>query len=289
MTMRSSGRVRAALWAAALLLAPAVAGEPVRAGIAFAPHRAVYDLKLERSNAGSGVADVSGRIVYELTGSSCEGYAQNMRFVTQTVNQEGAAQTTDLRTSSWEAIPPLKLRFSSSTFQNEQPADQTQGVAERKGPTGPVSVHLVRPTKRTLALAGNIYFPIQHSVAVLTAAHEGKSMVTADLFDGSETGDKVYATSTVVGRPIRPGPATTLAHLKDGDKLEAVPSWPVSISYYEPGPSRADVLPLYEMSYRFHENGVTSTLMIDHGEFAIRGELKELTYLETGTCPAGKP
>jgi hypothetical protein len=261
----------------------------VRAGIAFAPHRAVYDLKLERSNAGSGVADVSGRIVYELTGSSCEGYAQNMRFVTQTVNQEGAAQTTDLRTSSWEAIPPLKLRFSSSTFQNEQPADQTQGVAERKGPTGPVSVHLVRPTKRTLALAGNIYFPIQHSVAVLTAAHEGKSMVTADLFDGSETGDKVYATSTVVGRPIRPGPATTLAHLKDGDKLEAVPSWPVSISYYEPGPSRADVLPLYEMSYRFHENGVTSTLMIDHGEFAIRGELKELTYLEMGTCPAGKP
>ena len=70
--------------------------------------------------------DVTGRIVYELTGSACEGYAQNMRYVTQTMNQDGAAQTTDLRTSSWEAVPPLKLRFSSSTYQNEQPADQTR-------------------------------------------------------------------------------------------------------------------------------------------------------------------
>jgi hypothetical protein len=43
------------------------------------------------------------------------------------------------------------------------------------------------------------------------------------------------------------------------------------------------------MSYRFHENGVTSSLRIDHGEFAIKGDLKELSYLEAGKCPPEKP
>ncbi len=60
----------------------------------FAPHRAIYDLSLDETNSGSGVAGVSGRIVYELTGSPCEGYAQSMRFVTQTVTQEGDTQVT---------------------------------------------------------------------------------------------------------------------------------------------------------------------------------------------------
>lgn len=290
--MHNGARAAAAFTLALMQLFPAgeaVSG-PARTEIVFAPHRAVYDLTLDGTRLGSGVSEVTGRIVYELTGSACEGYAQTMRYVTQTMSQDGEPQTTDLRTSSWESVPARRLRFSSSTYQNEQVIDQTQGIAERSGSAGQVKVTLTRPAKRTHDIATNIYFPIQHSMALITAAREGKRTLSADLYDGSEGGDKYYVTTTAIGRQVSPGAAkTTLAGLKDGDKLDRVPSWPVSIGYFKPSQGHSDGLPLYEMSYRFHENGVTSSLRIDHGEFAIRGDLKELSYLEAGKCPPEKP
>lgn len=268
--------------------ATATTGSPAKE-VVFTPHRAVYDLSLDTVSSASGVAAVDGRIVYELSGSRCEGYAQSMRFVTQTLNQQGDVQTTDLRTSSWEEVPAKRLRFSTSTYQNEVQAEQTQGEATRKQASGTASVELVRPAERDFDLDGNIYFPIQHSMAIIQAAREGRFILSASLFDGSETGDKIYATSTAIGRQIKDGQGEPIALAKGGDDLDDVPSWPILVSYYSPDTGKADAVPLYEMSYRFHENGVTSSLRINHGDFAIRGELKELTYFEASPCKAKGP
>lgn len=262
---------------------------PADKQIAFAPHRAIYDLSLDNTQSGSGVAGVNGRIVYELSGNACEGYAQSMRFVTQTMNQEGELQTTDLRTSSWEEVPAKRLRFSTSTYQNELPAEQTQGVAKRKDANGAATVDLARPQKREVKLAGNIYFPIQHSMAIIQAARAGQTILAADLFDGSESGDKIYSTSTAIGRESKPGAGAVVSLAKGGSDLDRVPSWPISVSYFSPTPGPGDAVPLYEMSYRFHENGVTSALRINHGDFAIKGELKELTYFEPSPCKTPVP
>jgi hypothetical protein len=43
-------------------------------------------------------------------------------------------------------------------------------------------------------------------------------------------------------------------------------------------------LPLYEMFFRFHENGITSELVIDHGDYRLKGELKELALLDQSPC-----
>lgn len=281
----------AALTAAAALLCPQVllAAPPAGKEVVFAPHRAIYDLSLDSAKSGSGVAGVNGRIVYELTGSACEGYAQSMRFVTQTLNQEGEVQTTDLRTSSWEEVPARRLRFSTSTYQNEIQAEQTQGVARRAHSSGDAAVDLVRPEKRQVKLNGNIYFPIQHSMAVIQAAREGRTILAADLFDGSETGDKVYVTSTAIGRQTKPGAGPVVSLAKGVAGLDRVPSWPISVSYFSAAQGPGDAVPLFEMSYRFHDNGVTSSLRINHGDFAIRGELKELTYLEASPCKGPAP
>lgn len=283
-----------AVLAVAGVMAPwqtATAGTSAAAGkdIVFAPHRAVYDLTLDTVSAASGVTAVNGRIVYELSGSRCEGYAQSMRFVTQTLNQQGDTQTTDLRTSSWEEVPAKRLRFSTSTFQNEVQAEQTQGEAKRAQASGPVTVALERPQEREAQLDGNIYFPIQHSMAIVQAAREKRFIFAARLFDGSETGDKVYATSTAIGRQIKEGQGTPIALTKGRDDLSDVPSWPILVSYYAADAEKGDTVPLYEMSYRFHENGVTSSLRINHGDFAIRGELKELTYFEASPCKGRRP
>lgn len=253
-------------------------------GAALMPHRAIYELSFERAAPGSGVSDVNGRIVYEITGSACEGYTQNMRFVSLTSNQEGTQQQTDLRTSSWEAVPSRKLRFSTSNYQNEVLSEQSRGMAQRADPGRPVTVELAKPEKKSFEIGPGALFPIEHSMALLDAARKGKSVFSADLYDGSENGAKVYATSAAIGKPVVAGASTSLAGLKDASKLKDVPSWPVSLSYFEKTERHKDETPLYEMSYRFHDNGVTSGLIIDYGEYAIKGELKELTYLETGKC-----
>ncbi|WP_333794041.1 cell envelope integrity EipB family protein [Hyphomicrobium sp.] len=298
MRRRTYGPMSVVVAAAALgLLVPSVLSwpeGPARAtpalkDVVFVPHRAVYDLSLDNAQSGSGVASVNGRIVYELSGNACEGYAQSMRFVTQTLNQEGDMQTTDLRTSSWEEVPARRLRFSTSTYQNEQQAEQTQGVAKRAQGKGAITVDLARPDKREVKLSGDIYFPIQHSMAIIQAARAGRTIFAADLYDGSETGDKIYATSTAIGRQMKPGTGAVVSLAKGKADLDRVPSWPISVSYFPVDQQRGDTVPLYEMSYRFHDNGVTSSLRINHGDFAIVGELKELTYFEPSPCKNPTP
>jgi hypothetical protein len=256
----------------------------------LAPHRAVYDISLERTSPGSGVADMTGRLVYEITGSTCEGFTQSMRFVTRTTNQEGETSITDLRTSSWEDVPSRRLRFSTNTFQNEQLAEQTKGDARRSQSHEAARVDLDKPARKSVDVAAGVFFPVQHSVALIEAARSGKRMFKADLYDGSDNGEKIYATSAAIGRMAEPGAIAMPALAENGDKLARVPSWPISISYYEPAVAKSDTLPAYEMSYRFHDNGVTSKLMIDHGEFAFKGELKELVFLDATECAGeGKP
>lgn len=268
--------------------AGAAAGSTARP-VELAPHRAVYDISLERTTPGSGVSDITGRLVYEITGSACEGYTQAMRFVTRSANQDGEQQITDLRTSSWEDVPSRRLRFSISNYQNEALAEQTQGDARRSQILEAAKSELVKPGRKTVDIPAGVYFPIQHSMALIEQARAGKTLFKADLYDGSDTGDKVYNTSAIIGRVAAPGAIRMPALAANGEKLAGIPSWPVSISYFEPATSQGDALPAYEMSYRFHENGVTSHLIIDHGQFAFRGDLKELTFLDAAPCAPSKP
>lgn len=273
---------------AAMLATPIDTSRAQVAGgaVQFRPHRAVYDITFDHATPGSGVADMSGRMVYEMTGSSCGEYAQNMRFVTRMTNQEGMAQVNDLRTSSFEDLATHRLRFSSSQYENQKLSEASQGSAGPGNGASFTEVKLVKPAKKTVKLPSDIYFPIQHSLALVEAARAGHSQFTANLYDGSDKGEKFYETSAVIGPRAAPGSVKVAAKVANGDKLDGLASWPIAIGYFEPGPSRLDALPTYELSFRFYENGVSSRLYIDYGDFAIRGELKELTFLEEGKCVA---
>jgi hypothetical protein len=251
----------------------------------FQPHRAVYDISFDHATPGSGVADMTGRMVYEMTGSSCAGYAQNMRFVTRMTNQDGAATINDLRTNSFEDLAAHQLKFSSTQYENQKLSESSQGSA---GPaTGATSteVKLTKPAKKTVKLPPDMYFPIQHSIALMGAAEAGKSMFTANLYDGSDKGEKFYETNAIIGPRAAPGSVKVADKVLNGDKLNGLASWPIAIGYFEPGPVRSEALPTYELAFRFYENGVSSKLYIDYGDFAIRGDLKELTFLDEEKCP----
>jgi EipB-like len=252
--------------------------------IVLAPHRAVYDIVLDQTRAAGSVTDLTGRMVYELTGNACDGYTQNMRFVTRTTGQEGSQKLNDLRSSSFEDGAFKTLKFSSSQYADEQQSEQTGGDAARNGEGGKVKVEVTRPAKRTLTLDAATLFPIQHSIQVLEAAKAGKSLYTSDLYDGSEKGEKVYATTAVIGNKAGPAQIAKLPKIANTEKLEKMAAWPVSLSYFEKGKDKTDATPAYELAFLFFENGVSRRLFIDYGEFAVRGNLRELTFLDVLPC-----
>lgn len=266
--------------------APAFAANTVH----FAAHRAVYDISLARAASGSGVSGMTGRMVYELTGSACEGFTQNMRFVTRMSNQEGGETVNDLRNSSWEEAAGKRLRFSTTQFANEEAVESSQGDVRRADPAAAANVDLVKPEKSQFALPANTYFPMQHAEALIKAARDGKTLLAASVYDGSEKGTKIYLTNAVIGKAGQAGGRKDLASLqdagKDAGRMAALQSWPMSLSYFESGKDKQDAPPAYELSYNFYENGVTAGLAIDYGEFAIKGDLKELTFLPESPCAA---
>jgi hypothetical protein len=256
----------------------------------FAPHRAVYDVKLARAAPGTGVNDMKGRLVYELTGGGCEDYAQSMRFVTRSSGSDGTEQINDMRSSSSEAAAGQQLRFRSMQYSDDKLGEVTEGKAGRGGTSGDVVVELSKPNAKALSLPGATYFPIQHSLAMVEKAKAGTTRFEADVYDGSDKGDKVSATMTIIGKGRQPDAAALPSTIANTDRLKKLRYWPISTSFFEKGKSleSKDALPNYEMAAHFYENGVSTRLVMDYGDFSLKGELTELTFLPEPACGAAK-
>jgi hypothetical protein len=80
----------------------------------LSPHRAIYEFTLGKVRSEKGISALSGRMVYEFTGSACDGYTQSMRFVTRTTAASGAVSVSDQRSTSWEDDTGMRYRFQSS-------------------------------------------------------------------------------------------------------------------------------------------------------------------------------
>ena len=252
------------------------------AAVGLAPHRAVYEMSLDRARNGSSVTGLRGRMVYELSGSRCEGWTQTIRFVTEMTGSDGQLTLNDMRSSTFEDDAAREFRFNTTQQRDQRTTETTNGEARRDGTA--VNVELRQPSRKNLKLEGRVYFPIEHSIALVAAARKGDTVLRADIYDASEKGEKVYETSSIIGARRAPGANAKLASATGADLLDGVASWPVTISYYERGAAGGDAAPVYELSFLYFENGVSRRIVIDYGEFAMKGEMREITFLTTKPC-----
>lgn len=290
--VRISAGVRCAPVALAALLAACAPALSASSGpIVMVPHRAVYDMVLGDTRSGSTVTDVQGRMVFEITGSACEGYTQNMRFVTRMSNAEGQPSVSDLRSTTFEDGAATSFRFNSVQVKDQKPGEEAVGEASRPDRNAEMTVDLSRPEKKKVKLGPKVFLPVQHSIALVEAGRTGQTRLKADLYDGSEQGDKVYETASTIGPEIAPGSNKKLPAVKNSEALDALSAWPVSISYYEKNSDKLDAAPAYELGFLFYENGVSRKIVIDYGDFSIKGDLKEITFLDAAAsakCAAQK-
>ena len=267
------------------LLLPAVLllTSPASALPFLQPHRAVYDLALDKASDRSGITGLTGRMVYEFNGSPCEGYTVKFRFVTEIMTGDNT-RLTDQQTTTYEDAAGKSFSFVTKSFVDQNLDKEVKGTATR-GPMG-TKVKLDKPDKNTLELAAT-QFPTQHLEELIDKAEKGASFYETNLFDGSEDANKVMDTTVIVGKPV---PAAS----KDDPELPALAKlgkdryWPVDIAYFDPSDkTTGEELPEYRISFKLHANGITRDLVMDYGDFSMTGKLVNLALFDPGprkTC-----
>jgi EipB-like len=254
------------------------------APIVLVPHRAIYDLSLGGTRGNSQLAGVRGRILYDFGGSACQGYSLEFRQVSELDSGEGKVSTSDLRSTTWEGADAKSFKFTSQNFVDENLVDSVDGRAERE-PTK-TAVALQKPQQKSLSLAAGVVFPTEHMVRVINAARAGQAVLSFPVYDGSETGDKVFDTLTVIGHEIKPGERDHDDAAAAEPKLASVARWPVTVSYFESGKKddATEQTPAYAISFELYANGISRALALDYNNFVINGKLASLEIKDATPC-----
>jgi hypothetical protein len=275
--------MKASILISAIALAASLAAARAEPTVlALAPHRAAYDISLVddyrglRSGAQAPVS-ASGLIAYEFSGSRCDGYNSNFRQFTQLQRSEGDAVSSDIHAVTFEDGDAKRLRFQIDSQMQGGDATPVAGSATRAD-GGDTTIALSKPSTATLDLGKDILFPTEHIERIIARAKDGGGPMAARVYDGSDTGEKVFETLTVIGKEATtPTPETDFA-----DQLGKIRRWPVTVSYFDE--KMSDAPPEYILSFDLYENGVSGTLKLDYGAFALSAKLKGLELMPAPAC-----
>ena len=252
---------------------------------AFLPHQALYELNLLKSRGSNSINNAGGRILYSFSGSACEGYTSEFRQVSEMDSGEGKVTLSDLRSTSWEDGEGKSYRFKIDSRMNDTESSPVDGIAERAG--NQITVKLKQPQAKTFTLDGSTVFPTEQIQRIIAAAKAGKSVLELTVYDGSDNGEKVFNTLSVIGQPI-PGDRTIASPdpSTQNDVMKSMTRWPVTVSYYDRDakPADGEQTPVYAMSFELFENGVSRALVLDYNDFVISGALGKFDVKDSRPC-----
>jgi hypothetical protein len=250
---------------------------------AVAPHRAVYDLELLRTTKSANVGSVSGRMAYEVSGSECDGWTVSFRLVNRFDYKEGSPRLFDTQSSSWETGDGREMNYSEKEFvdSKQESEKRVSVVRAAKDGVGEVSITLPQPKKATIP--AEAVFPMRHQLRLMEAAARGQTREISLVYDGSDAEKTVRAISTI-GRKVNAGEGKKDKDNPQAAVLQSLSSWPVTIGYYSAEEDNTET-PLYQINFDMYENGVSNSLVMDYGNFALSGKLAHLELLQAETCP----
>ncbi|EJF94221.1 cell envelope integrity EipB family protein [Bartonella taylorii] len=243
--------------------------------IFIAPHRAIYDFQLDSVSHDMTISGMSGRMVYELTGSECQGYTTRFRFISRIHLEDMPERLTDQQTTSYETGDSRTFHFSVTDQVGQEVAHRSEGVAERI--QDGIIVKLKKPKEKEYKLA-MAEFPIMQLKNIIRHAKAGYHFYHVTVFDGTDKADKVKKESVIIGEKKLP---FSDSETKKMGKLDEEEYWPVTISYFD-DVEKKDGLPVYRTSFLLYESGVMRDLHIEYGTFSVRAKLSSLEFLEVG-------
>ena len=246
------------------------------------PHRAVYDLSLREASNRSGIIGMNGRIVYEITGSKCDGYSVRFRFLTQ-VQTSRKSFTNDQRTTSYESGDGSMFTFVNQSYLNGQLEQDLRGKAQRMDTK--TAVEITKPEESNINLGPSI-FMTEHIGKLIEAAHNDQTIVTAKVFDASDNGDELVDTTAIIGKK-----KDEIVNMKGetdsvSSQFRGEAGWPVSVSYFSTSGigQQGEKMPIYQVSFLMHESGVSRNLEMQYEDYGLKGDLKDIKYLKADKC-----
>ncbi len=277
-----NARFLSAIVAVTICSGAGIAAPAQKSDIEFASHRAVYELKLASARGNRPVEAVRGRILYDFSGSQCEGYGLQFRQVSEIEAGEGVRMMTDMRAATWEDADAKTFRFNSQNYVDQKLKNAVDGRAERDA--SKAVVDLKKPASKEFGIDAGIMFPTDHMRRIIVAAREGKTLLQGPVFDGSDTGEKVYDTMTVIGPAIEPEAQKPDDAAGKDEQLSKLRRWPVSISYFDKSKAGGDQLPVYGIKFELYENGISRALALDYNDFVVAGTMTALETRPTQPC-----
>lgn len=240
------------------------------------PHRAIYKLGLASAtgNGGGGVADVSGRMLFQW-GDECDGWSVEQRYSMDFLYAQGDSLEVRSIYATWEAKDGSEFSFNLRNATNGQPDKEVRGHASMGG-NGQGVAEFRLPEEATLDLPTGTLFPTAHTLRLLERAEAGDRLFVAPLFDGTEL-NKLTDISVTIGDSTDAPKAGS----RQSGLLEHR-SWPTSMAFFDRMSTEAE--PEYEMAVRLYDNGVMDEMLIDYGDFTVRATLTELEALEPAAC-----
>ena len=255
--------------------------EALADNILLAGHRAVYNLSLLRGEGAKAPIQARGSIVFEFSGSECQGYVQNFHQLTEIQPVEGQAKFLEVSSATYEEPLSRDFRFKTATKIDNVITDQLEGVASRENKN--LAIHLKNKASVPLIFQGEILFPTEHLLSILETAIAGGTLLEARVYDGSGQGDRIMHTLSIIGKPMVGTPSEKPAQLNE---LRGLKRWPVVISYFEVG--HIDGPPIYALSFDLYSNGISRALKLDYGDFVLSGEMVELGFSPISKCDLKK-
>lgn len=239
------------------------------------PHKAIYALSIDTVKPDGGVADADGAIFYEFR-ETCKAWHVRHRFKLRITRSEKPAAVTLFDFTSVEAKDGKRLSFSSVTTTNGKVTGKKSGVATLGTVGGPGRVALKEPKAINVKLPPGTLFPTWHTLKVIRAGEKKVPMVWANIFDGSDDAGRHNGINVVIlGK--RPAPGTEIT-----ERLLRRPGWMMTVSYY--APDKGDGAPTYSLRLRLNDNGITSDMVLDYGDFTMKSELKAIEPLKKPKC-----
>lgn len=264
-----------ALGLLAALAASAATAAPVATKAAdLLSHRAAYRLSLTKPSGGGGVGtgmeSVRGGLVLEWR-ADCTGWLSQQRLGFVMKPSEGPDVSQDVRFSSWEAADFTQLRFQVRTFEDGKEKEAVSGAAALTGPGKEGEARYTQPQPTRVELPPGTLFPTEHVRHLIRMARSGERLVSNYVFDGSGP-DALNLVTAIIGQPMQ-------AARDDG---AAEQRWPVHLAYYDV--DSLDALPEFQVRFMLSESGVLHEIVLDYGDFALKGELEKLERLSEPKC-----
>lgn len=250
-----------------------------RGGSGLKGHRALYDIRLVRTQSGSQVLNISGQMLYEWQ-VSCEAWISNHRFNVVYEYADSAPMRIDSDFSTYESFDGQSLNFTSQRKRDGELFEELRGQASLPAPGARGKAVYTLPAGTAFDLPPGSLFPVRHSMNVLESIREGKKFYRAVIFDGSD-GEGPVEVNAFIGKPVELPATISQTGGKPAAAIDkellASPAHKVRLAFF-PMASEEETSD-YEMSMVFHENGIISDMVIEYDDFSISQKLVALEPL----------